>query len=86
MLHDFDQLWQNEKYFGTHKYLSVFCGSAPVVDHGSHNGPANAQLYPVETVLKYSCYPGNLQNMAFIYLFEMNSFLPRLPDRGFCSL
>ena len=43
--------------------LSVFCGPAPTVGHGSHSGGGVAgggagDQFPVETVLKYSCFPG----------------------------
>ena len=39
--------------------MSVFCGPAPTVGHGSHSGGGGAgDQFPVETVLKYSCFPG----------------------------
>ena len=43
--------------------MSVFCGPAPTVGHGSHSGGGVAggeagNQFPVETVLKYSCFPG----------------------------
>ena len=37
---------------------SVFCGPAPHVHQGSHNGALDAQRFPVETVLKFTCFPG----------------------------
>ena len=43
-----------------HVYVSVYCAHPPRVQHGSHNGPADAAQFPLETVLKYTCYPGYL--------------------------
>ena len=40
--------------------VSVYCAHPPRVQHGSHNGPADAAMFPLETVLKYTCYPGYL--------------------------
>ena len=39
---------------------SVYCSSPPRVQHGAHNGPGEAEQFPLETVLKYTCYPGYL--------------------------
>ena len=30
------------------------------MQHGAHNGPSEAEQFPLETVLKYTCYPGYL--------------------------
>ena len=30
------------------------------MQHGAHNGPSDAEQFPLETVLKYTCYPGYL--------------------------
>ena len=30
------------------------------MQHGAHNGPTDADQFPLETVLKYTCYPGYL--------------------------
>ena len=40
--------------------VSVYCAHPPRVQHGSHNGPTDAAQFPLETVLKYTCYPGYL--------------------------
>ena len=40
--------------------IAVYCAHPPRVQHGSHNGPAEAAMFPLETVLKYTCYPGYL--------------------------
>ena len=40
--------------------VSVYCAHPPLVQHGSHNGPADAAQFSLETVLKYTCYPGYL--------------------------
>ena len=40
--------------------IAVYCAPPPRVQHGSHNGPAEAAMFPLETVLKYTCYPGYL--------------------------
>ena len=44
----------------TRVHVSVYCAHPPRVQHGSHNGPADAAQFPLETVLKYTCYPGYL--------------------------
>ena len=36
----------------------VFCSAPPSVLHGSHSGSGDSDFFPVETVLKYSCFPG----------------------------
>ena len=38
----------------------MYCAHPPRVQHGSHNGPADAAQFSLETVLKYTCYPGYL--------------------------
>ena len=43
-----------------HVYVSFYGAQPPRVQHGSHNGPADAAQFPLETVLKYTCYPGYL--------------------------
>ena len=47
----------------------VFCGPAPIVDQGSHNGPLDAPRFPVETVLKFTCFPGK-SNLVSKSLFR----------------
>ena len=41
---------------------SVFCTAAPSVLHGSHSG--DTETFPVETVLKYSCFPGQASHIT----------------------
>ena len=38
--------------------IAVYCLDPPVVQHATHNGPPEATSFPLETVLKYACYPG----------------------------
>ena len=42
------------------EWCLVYCSSPPRVQHGAHNGPSEAEQFPLETVLKYTCYPGYL--------------------------
>ena len=39
-------------------FIAVYCLDPPVVQHATHNGPPEATSFPLETVLKYACYPG----------------------------
>ena len=68
--------------------LSVFCGPAPTVGHGSHSGGGVAgggagDQFPVETVLKYSCFPG--QTTCHVCHVYPRYIISRLPDRGLRS-
>lgn len=40
--------------------FAVYCLDPPVVHHSTHNGSPDATTFPLETVLKYTCYPGYL--------------------------
>ena len=39
-------------------FIPVYCSRPPLVQHASHNGPAEVDQFELETVLKYSCFPG----------------------------
>lgn len=41
-------------------FFSVYCMNPPLVQHATHNGAPDKIHFPLETVLKYSCYPGYL--------------------------
>lgn len=47
--------WTNREPFCKKR---VYCLDPPVVQHATHNGPPEATSFPLETVLKYACYPG----------------------------
>jgi len=50
-------MWSNQEPYCKKR---VYCSQPPLVQHASHNGPAEAEQFELETVLKYSCFPGYL--------------------------
>lgn len=52
----------NGKWSNSEPYCKkrVYCLDPPVVQHATHNGAPDTNHFPLETVLKYSCYPGYL--------------------------
>ena len=54
---------KKDKLF-TSIFIAVYCSQPPLVQHASHNGPAEAEQFELETVLKYSCFPGTSNGMV----------------------
>jgi len=57
------------------------------VQHATHNGEPDANHYPLETVLKYSCYPGYLtvgfaHAKCFLYNKTAQWFGPDVTCKG----
>ena len=66
---------------------SVYCLDPPVVHHSTHNGSPDAVTFPLETVLKYTCYPGYLtvgfaHAKCFLYNDTAQWFGPDITCKG----
>ena len=67
--------------------IAVYCLDPPVVHHSTHNGSPDAVTYPLETVLKYTCYPGYLtvgfaHAKCFLYNDTAQWFGPDINCKG----
>jgi hypothetical protein len=59
----------------------------PVVQHATHNGAPDITTFPLETVLKYACYPGYLtvgfaHAKCFLYNDTAQWFGPDITCKG----
>ena len=67
--------------------ISVYCLDPPVVQHATHNGSPDTNHFPLETVLKFSCYPGYLtvgfaHAKCFLYNETAQWFGPDVSCKG----
>ena len=67
--------------------ISVYCLDPPVVQHSTHNGSPESVTFPLETVLKYTCYPGYLtvgfaHAKCFLYNETAQWFGPDITCKG----
>ena len=67
--------------------LTVYCLDPPVVQHSTHNGSPESVTFPLETVLKYTCYPGYLtvgfaHAKCFLYNDTAQWFGPDITCKG----
>lgn len=67
--------------------FSVYCLNPPVVQHATHNGAPDADSFPLETVLKYACYPGYVtvgfaHAKCFLYNDTAQWFGPDITCKG----
>lgn len=65
----------------------VYCLDPPLVQHATHNGSPETVTYPLETVLKYTCYPGYLtvgfaHAKCFLYNDTAQWFGPDITCKG----
>ena len=65
----------------------MYCLDPPLVQHATHNGATDAAHFPLETVLKYSCYPGYLtvgfaHAKCFLYNETAQWFGPDVTCKG----
>ena len=68
----------------------VYCLNPPVVQHATHNGAPDADSFPLETVLKYACYPGYVtvgfaHAKCFLYNDTAQWFGPDITCKGKCA-
>ena len=68
-------------------FYSVYCLDPPVVQHSTHNGSPESVTFPLETVLKYTCYPGYLtvgfaHAKCFLYNDTAQWFGPDITCKG----
>ena len=68
-------------------HISVYCLDPPVVQHATHNGAPEATSFPLETVLKYACYPGYVtvgfaHAKCFLYNDTAQWFGPDITCKG----
>jgi len=67
--------------------ITVYCLDPPIVQHATHNGETDSNHYQLETVLKYSCYPGYLtvgfaHAKCFLYNTTAQWFGPDVTCKG----
>ena len=65
----------------------MYCTDPPLVQHATHNGAPDADHFQLETVLKYSCYPGYLtvgfaHAKCFLYNDTAQWFGPDVTCKG----
>ena len=77
------QIMQTFLYF----FGIVYCLDPPVVQHATHNGRPEASSFPLETVLKYACYPGYVtvgfaHAKCFLYNDTAQWFGPDITCKG----
>ena len=65
----------------------MYCLDPPIVQHATHNGAPDTATFPLETVLKYSCYPGYLtvgfaHAKCFLYNDTAQWFGPDVTCKG----
>ena len=65
----------------------VYCLDPPVVQHATHNGRPEASSFPLETVLKFACYPGYVtvgfaHAKCFLYNDTAQWFGPDITCKG----
>ncbi len=68
------------------KFL-VYCIDPPLVQHATHNGAPDINIFQLETVLKYACYPGYLtvgfaHAKCFLYNDTAQWFGPDITCKG----
>ena len=68
-------------------YFAVYCLDPPVVQHATHNGAPEATSFPLETVLKFACYPGYVtvgfaHAKCFLYNDTAQWFGPDITCKG----
>ena len=76
-------IWLNQTIFD----ISVYCLDPPEVQHSTHNGSPESVTFPLETVLKYTCYPGYLtvgfaHAKCFLYNETAQWFGPDITCKG----
>ena len=67
--------------------FKVYCLDPPVVQHSTHNGSPESVTFTLETVLKYTCYPGYLtvgfaHAKCFLYNDTAQWFGPDITCKG----
>ena len=72
-------------------YFAVYCLDPPVVQHATHNGAPEATSFPLETVLKFACYPGYVtvgfaHAKCFLYNDTAQWFGPDITCKGASKL
>ena len=65
----------------------MYCLDPPVVQHATHDGAPDTPTFPLETVLKFSCYPGYLtvgfaHAKCFLYNTTAQWFGPDVTCKG----